>query len=142
MPPLLQAALWYAAHGLHVFPLRPGTKEPLGELCPNGVKNATRNAETIKDWWTRSPAANIGIACGPSHLVVVDCDVKGDVDGIEAWRDLGIADSTWTCETPSKGQHIYFAANGHVVRNSASKLAPGIDIRAQRHAETAYAFDD
>jgi putative DNA primase/helicase len=114
-----------------VFPLREGSKEPLGELVPRGVLNATTKPDLIRRWWVAHPDANVGIACGPSGLIVVDCDVKNGVDGIESWRDLDIHGETWVCETPSKGLHLYYAADGHEVRNSASRVGPGIDIRAQ-----------
>jgi hypothetical protein len=54
----LEAALEYAANGYPVFPCRPGTKKP---LTRNGFKNATTDAETIKGWGSRWPAANVAI---------------------------------------------------------------------------------
>jgi hypothetical protein len=45
--------------GLRVFPLRPGTKIP---MTAHGVKDATDDPALIKEWWTRTPEAGIGLA--------------------------------------------------------------------------------
>src|SRR6266700_6257213 len=37
----------------------------------NGVKDATKDYETVRAWWKRDPDANIGIATG-SGLLVID----------------------------------------------------------------------
>lgn len=129
---LVSAALEYAQRGWYVFPCKPGDKRP---LTANGFKDATTDANKIRDWWRQWPNANIGIATGQSGLVVIDLDVKGPHNGVEAWHDikatLGINDETPTVETPSGGLHIYYSAGGRRIRNSASKLAEGIDVRAQ-----------
>jgi len=44
----LQAALEYALKGWDVFPVKGGEKAP---LIPGGFKNATTDAEQIKQWW-------------------------------------------------------------------------------------------
>ena len=133
MSRLMRAALKYA-HDFqwYVFPLRHRAKTPLITDWPN---KASIDPPTIREWWARNPGANIGIACGPSKLVVVDCDVKNPAaDGLESWLDLKqehhIDDATVTQKTPSGGEHILYYANGHGIHNSSGKLAPGIDIRA------------
>ncbi|MEU9856364.1 bifunctional DNA primase/polymerase, partial [Streptomyces sp. NPDC047974] len=86
-PGTLQAALDAAARGWAVFPLRPGTKRPAlhGETrCPRAgacagghVKwedRATTDPERITRAWTQAPF-NIGLATGPSGLVVIDLDM-------------------------------------------------------------------
>jgi len=45
--------------GLRVFPLQPGTKIP---MTAHGVKDATDDPALIKEWWTRTPEAGIGLA--------------------------------------------------------------------------------
>src|SRR5947209_16879997 len=65
---LLKAALRYAARGWAVFPLAPGTKVPL--KGSNGVKDATKNTDQIRSWWTKNPDANIG------GCTVLDVDTK------------------------------------------------------------------
>jgi hypothetical protein len=83
---LLTAALAAAAQGFHVFPLRPGTKRPAlhGEKscprtgpCRDGHRGWEQRATTdlgrIRQCWSAAPF-NIGIATGPSGLVVVDLD--------------------------------------------------------------------
>jgi hypothetical protein len=45
--------------GLRVFPLQPGTKIP---MTAHGVKDATDDPLVIKDWWTGTPDAGIGLA--------------------------------------------------------------------------------
>jgi putative DNA primase/helicase len=127
--PLLDAALAYAAHGWAIHPLRPGDKRPILKDWPN---KATSDPATISDWWQRWPAANIGLACGPSGLVVVDLDVKGQANGVQSWAALGIAGDTAASKTPSGGRHLLFAQqNGTKIPNSASKLGPGIDVRGE-----------
>ncbi|MFT2016320.1 bifunctional DNA primase/polymerase [Streptomyces sp. 796.1] len=57
--------------GWHIFPCRPGEKTPLLEWADA----ATNDLRTITTWWARHPRANIGVACKPSGLLVVDCDM-------------------------------------------------------------------
>lgn len=123
-----------AEQGWPVFPVQPGEKRPLGKLAPNGCKDATTNPVKVKDWWGVVPSANIGLATSP-RLFVVDLDVKGDADGIAAWKRLTKGRSvpeTLSVDTPSGGLHYYFRApDGVEVKNSAGTIADGIDIRGK-----------
>lgn len=49
----------YASMGMCVFPLQPGTKVP---MTAHGVKDATNDEPTIREWWARYPDAGIGLA--------------------------------------------------------------------------------
>lgn len=131
--PLLSAALWYAKKDWYIFPLRPGEKLP---LTTHGFKDASTDAGQIHKWWSQWPDANIGVATGESGLVVADLDVKNNAPGMESWAELRARhgpeiENTAISETPTGGSHVVYKANGAPIRNSASKLAPGIDIRAQ-----------
>jgi putative DNA primase/helicase len=55
----LDEALKYSQMGLRVFPLQPGTKIP---MTAHGVKDATDDPLVIKEWWTKTPDAGIGLA--------------------------------------------------------------------------------
>jgi hypothetical protein len=117
------AALRYAGRGWHVFPLVPRRKVP---LTRHGLKDASCDLGLVTAWWAEHPNANIGIACGPSGLVVVD------IDGEEAghtWADLaarhGGHPRTLTAAT-AKGWHLYFAGQG---RSTTGRIAPHVDSR-------------
>jgi hypothetical protein len=152
-PGLLTSALAAADLGWHVFPCAPGSKRPA--LSRNWRELATTDQDQIRWWWARQ-AYNIGIACGPSGLVVVDLDTAGDpgASGAAAGRPRGepafsvpssgaaslerlcrasgqpYPGGTYTVDTPSGGCHLYFTAPAMPVRNSAGRIAPLIDIRA------------
>jgi hypothetical protein len=143
-PALLRSALALAARGWRVFPCVPGTKRPA--LRGNWQYLATTDPARIRRWWTRVPY-NIGIACGTS-LVILDLDIPNHtpLDGPLAGETPagGISTlaalarqhgqpypaATYTVQTPSGGQHLYFRADGSSVRNSAGRLGPCIDVRA------------
>ena len=125
MTRLMRAALKYANdYHWHVFPLKRRSKTP---LITNWPTKASIDPPTIRNWWLKYPDANIGIACGPSKLVVIDCDVKNEAfNGIDAWLDLktehNIDDATVTQKTPSGGEHILYHANGHGIHNSSGNV--------------------
>lgn len=141
---MLEIALSYAARGWHVFPVHvalngrcscnrdcrnPG-KHP---RTKNGLLDATTDEATIRRWWGMwGGTSNIGIATGPSGLLVVDIDPRHGGD--EAFRDL-IADNveawqkTPTVLTGGGGQHYYYQAPDVPMRNSTGALGSGIDIR-------------
>jgi hypothetical protein len=126
---LPEAAAHYASRGLHVFPLRPRDKKPLTQ---HGCHDATTDAATVCAWWKRWPDANIGCACWLSGLVVVDLDGER---GMASWHALagrlGLTVATRTAITGGGGRHLFFRAPaGARIGNSAGKLGPGIDIRA------------
>jgi len=116
-------ALALAALGLYVFPCRARGKEPLTE---HGWQDATTDPDIIRAWWERWPDANIGIACGPSGIVVIDIDTTDAVRNVKA-RGLTLAPHVRT----SKGWHVYYAADPDRPLQSRVGLLPGVDIRAQ-----------
>ncbi|MFJ9088732.1 bifunctional DNA primase/polymerase [Streptomyces sp. NPDC102384] len=150
---LLSAALEPVAHGWHVFPLRPGEKRPAGHaerLCPhtgrcaNGhlkpEQRATLDRDLIVAAWTGMPY-NIGIATGPSGLLVVDLDVlkpdehEGTPDGVQSL--LALCEragepfpTTYQVRTPSGGRHLYFTQpDGARLHSTAGRLGHHIDTR-------------
>jgi len=130
---LLTAALSYAKRGWYVFPCVPGEKKP---LTAHGFKDATRDPTAIKGWWAATPLANIGIDCGRSKLAVVDLDVKAGNDGPSEWANLKaqhqIDDSqALEQQTPSGGIHLVWHSPNGAIKNSASRLGPGIDTRGE-----------
>src|SRR5687767_6886993 len=82
-PRLMSMALRLADFGWYVFPLRPREKRPL-PYFKRWEERATRDPDQIYSWWTEAPY-NIGIAAGPSKLLVVDCDTAADSSSPE-WR--------------------------------------------------------
>ena len=77
-PGPLWSALAAADAGWHVFPCAPGSKRPA--LRQNWQDLATTDQGRIRAWWARQPY-NVGIACGPSGLVVIDLDVAREQPG-------------------------------------------------------------
>lgn len=141
-PPLMRAALDCAERGWHVFPCSPGGKPPAIPGTDWRQISTTEPAQ-IERWWTARPY-NIGIDCGKSGLVVIDLDVPshgarnpgGQLTGKTELARLARKHreqipATFTVATASTGGlHLYYAANGTTMRNSTSKLAPLVDIRA------------
>ena len=151
---LLRSALAAAVHGWHVFPCAVGGKRPA--LRGNWQDLATTSPDQIRDWWARAPY-NIGIACGPSGLVVIDLDMPHDdedddeeaaagalfplsgadiLSGLASQRGERYPGGTYIVDTPSGGCHLYFstgspsAGGDPRLRNSAGVVGPHIDVRA------------
>lgn len=128
------AAADLAALGLCVFPCRKSGKAP---LTGSGLNDATNDTETVAQWWSRWPDAMIGVRTGPeSGLWVLDVDVDEEkgVNGFPALAELeaayGALPMTVRSRTPRGGMH-YWLRWSEGVRNSASKVAPGIDLRGR-----------
>lgn len=125
-------ALRLAEQGFRVFRLRPGSKLPLHGV--SWTDEATTDPMMVDVLW-RGEAFNIGIACGgPAGLVVADLDCKDGKDGDARWNDLARSfgcPETFGVQTPTGGRHLYFwSAEAADIGNSASRVAPGIDIRS------------
>jgi Bifunctional DNA primase/polymerase, N-terminal len=126
---LARAAWAYVSRwGLHVLPLRVGGKEPHGPSVPHGYLNASGDPGVLARWWLRAPRANVGIACAPSGLLVVDVDPRngGDETLALAVRALGELPRTWTVLTPGGGAHYYFRCEE---TPDLAPLGPGIDLK-------------
>ena len=132
--PFALAAEGMARAGFLVLPLRVRGKVP---LTANGVRDATADLDVVA-WWARTwPSANLGVACGlESGLVVIDLDGAGGREGYGAL----LAEHGPPSVNPrlpdgasvrtGSGWHLWLAwPEGRVVRNSAGKLARGVDVR-------------
>jgi len=142
---LLDAALAYAADGLHIFPIHYPIKNKNGIFCschlsndcpdigkhpcydkiliPNGVLNASIDPDLIRAWWEKWPSANIGIATGEhSKLFVCDADSPIIVNNAE---NNGLP-HTRRVRT-GNGQHAYFKHPGFKVPNKVK--IDGFDFR-------------
>ncbi|MFB7110483.1 bifunctional DNA primase/polymerase [Streptomyces sp. NPDC056190] len=151
---LMHAALDAVLHGWYVFPLRPDTKRPAlhGEAacrrtgpCAGGHRKwedrATNDPDRIQAAWSHAPY-NVGIATGPSRLVVVDLDMPKDTSssdapcGAETFQALceragHAVPDTYRTRTASGGEHLYFTApHGLRLGNTAGTIAPLVDTRA------------
>jgi len=113
--------------GIGVFPCRSGDKRPLTQ---HGCKDASTNSARVSDWARQHPGCNWGAAMG-GGLFALDLDRKSGVDGHAAFAALAEVNGTLPAhlinETPNAGEHHLF--RGAVVGNTASKVAPGVDVR-------------
>jgi hypothetical protein len=125
---LLRSALTIASRGLHVHPCLPRDKRP---ATARGCLDATDDAEQIRAWWRHEPQYNIAIATGSaSKIFAIDvdsADAEAELRKLEA--EHGALPATVEVIT-ARGRHIYFQMPDSPLRNSAGKIAPGIDIRA------------
>ena len=81
-------AVHLASRGWHVFPITPGSKKP--PVIDRWETRATTNPDQIHHWWREVPF-NVGIATGPSGLVVVDLDTRKPGQAVPSrWASLGI----------------------------------------------------
>ncbi|WP_405425069.1 bifunctional DNA primase/polymerase [Streptomyces erythrochromogenes] len=150
---LLAHAIAAAERGWHVFPLRPRDKRPAGHAerscpgtgrCTSGHRTPEQRATTDPDLlaaaWTHAPY-NIGIATGPSGLLVVDLDMlkptdkEGTPDGVTAFEALceragQAVPTTYRVRTARGGMHLYFTQPaGARLGNTAGRLGKHIDTR-------------
>ncbi|MFI2033229.1 bifunctional DNA primase/polymerase [Streptomyces bottropensis] len=150
---LLAWATQAAQRGWHVIPLRPGDKRPAGHAqkycpatgrCANGHKTpeerATTDPELLAAAWAQRPY-NVGIATGPSGLLVVDLDTlkpqepKGTPDGATSFAALceragHAVPDTYRVRTARGGEHLYFTQpSGIRLHSTAGRLAKKIDTR-------------
>jgi hypothetical protein len=119
----------YLAHGWCVLPLRARDKRPL--IAWEALQDERPTPEQVADWFSRWPAANIGIVTGEiSNLVVLDIDPKhgGDASLDRLERRFGPLPETVEATTGGGGRHLYFTHPGGLIRNRAG-LAQGIDLR-------------
>lgn len=139
-----QAARLYAESGLPVFPIHPikGDRCACGDPTCNvpgkhpvtkgWQKTLATGRSTDSIWRTDRPTRGIGLACGErSGCFVLDIDVRhgGDETLAELVARHGPLPETWTTRTGGGGSHLFFAWPDLPIRNSASKVGPGLDVR-------------
>lgn len=121
--------------GFRVFPLEIDKKTP---AHPAWQEHATTNPEIVEAMW-RDPLGevvpyNIGIATG-NGITVLDVDVKKGKNGLQALDDLvsfyDLDDQTFTVRTASGGFHLYYNSQNLSLRNSASRVGEGLDVRSE-----------
>lgn len=121
--PIVQAALDLAASGFPVFPCN-AEKRP---IIKHGFLDATTDPAIIRKIFTRA-AKLIGVPTGPaSGIDVLDFDYK---HGAKAWEDENShrLPETRIHQTKSGGRHHLYRCNP-AVRNSESRIGPGVDVR-------------
>lgn len=169
MNSLLPYAVAATVRGFHVFPVDPMGKQPARihqdrpeDEAPWRIRwsdAATTDLDRIADWWAYCPRANVGIACKPSGLLVVDCDMPkqaGHLDGTRweylhaetgmgripgelVFQEMAIRyggkdawkalHSTHRVTTGSGGTHYYFRWPEGVKSSQDSPLRGLIDVR-------------
>ena len=134
----LTAALAYARHGIPVLPvhtpdLAGGCSCDRGARCERsgkhprlrrGLTDASTDPRMIELWWSRWPAANIGLRTG----IVMDV---ADVDSAEGWHGLrhllgGDLPAGPRVRTGGGGWHFWFRPLGY---GNRVRLLPGLDWR-------------
>lgn len=138
-PTVLDAALDYARRGWPVFPVPVGSKSSHKSAEHSGGRKwgATCDLNEIAADFRKWPDANLGIVTGPkSGILVIEADTLDGhaVDGIANLDALvkahGGLPATIEALSPSGSRHLYFQyPAGPNIRNSAGKIAAGIDVR-------------
>lgn len=83
-------------------------------MLPNGWHGASNDEAQIRAWWSRNPDANVGIACNPSGLAVLDVDhgLASAEDARLFLATLGVTKETYCVRTgrrPEFGVQAYFS---------------------------------
>lgn len=164
----LNAALRAVERGFHIFPVAIGDKvphplsgyrDPAGHYHGWGETASNDPSQVGTFWGLTDPLANIGIACKPSQLLVVDLDVPKEPDklmgtewsylhagygpfvsGVDLLNEMAYKlageqpwndyENTYTVRTGSGGLHLYYWWPESLPRISQASPVKGvIDVR-------------
>ena len=122
--PTLAVALELAATGLLCFPVAP-SKCP---TTPHGFLDADTDPGVLRNLWTLYPGPLVGVRTGTGSVDVLDLDRRAPA---REWWAAHRAElpPTQTHRTRSGGLHLLFQ-HAAGLRNSASRIARGVDVRA------------
>jgi hypothetical protein len=122
---MLRAAINAQARGFHVFPVARMGKVP-HRLAGSWGETATSDLNQIIHFWTQvDPHANVGIACKPSQLLVIDLD--------QAKEDWNLVGTDWAYVHQAYGPRVSGEA---LIDEMHFKLADGSDERDGEYTET------
>lgn len=143
LSPMLCQALKLAKANCPVLPLF----EPVGRNCscgdsncsrigkhprvPNGVHDATTNPDLLRDWWSRWPEANIGLATGSaSGLTVIDIDGPRGYDTLAALTGRAFSAPSASIIRTGRGVHVFYRTGTMPIPNM--RLGDAVDLRGDR----------
>lgn len=165
---MIEYALKAQARGLHIFPVAEGAKIPHPAAGKWGL-TATNDLNAIIYFWTKvDPHANIGVACKPSELLVVDLDIAKEpnkligtpwehlhsvygpfVSGEELFDEMvyrlggGHYPRTYSVHTGSGGLHLYYSWPAHWPKISQASPVKGvIDVRGNGGEHGGYVLGE
>ena len=146
---MLNRVLSLASKGYFVFPVRITVDADTGENTKTYLTRAqspddeawgaTRDDDAIRAWWgpggqfTGRADVMIGIATGPSGVVLIDLDVKKGEDGPSNWKRLHPDSYPFPAaigHSSTGGTHLAYRADPkRPVRTTAGIVAAGVDTR-------------
>lgn len=119
--------LWakkYINLGWSIIPVEPRGKKPL--IKWEEFQNRRASETELREWLIKWPEMNLGIVTGNiSNLVVVDLDGP---KGLQYGRKIRLGGTV--VSLTGTGKHIFYRWT-EGLRNSASKIAEGVDIRGE-----------
>jgi putative DNA primase/helicase len=140
----------YVARRFHVFPCwtvdeegrctcplgdecTEAGKHPIGNLVPNGFKDASCDPANVEKWWgPGTPPRNIAIATGKiSKITVADLDMGPGKVGLESWLELTREKGeppTLRARTGGGGFHLFFEYCPRL-KTGNNRLGKHIDVK-------------
>ncbi len=119
----LENALDALSAGYRPIPIKSNSKEPI--IPWKEYQKHPPDKNDVEKWWKEYPNANLAIITGSaSGVIVIDIDT-----GHDPWPPDGCSlPECCVIKTPRGGFHFYYT---HIegIRNSAGRLAKGIDVR-------------
>jgi hypothetical protein len=125
LPEAVRAA---AARGCRLLPVQAGGKTP---LVKEWQRIATSDLDQLEAWAGEFLGCNWGMATGPgSGVFALDVDGEPGRAALLAYDRQGQRIPDTLSVSTGTGSHVYFLwPGGQPIRNSAGKLARGLDIR-------------
>lgn len=121
------AALELAGRGVACFPCQ----ESKAPACAHGFKVASADAGALRNLWAKHPGVLVGAPTGETNRFdVLDLDLTKHSEAAAWWQaNHHRIPQTRMHRTRSGGLHVFFR---HLagLRNSAGKIAYGVDVRA------------
>ena len=113
-----------------IFPVNPKTKTP---YFRGWQEIASSNPNEIEGIFSGLQYAAIGVCTGKaSDLICIDIDERAEYSGLSNYQKAGFElPNCLMAETPSGGRHLYFKQPLSRIRNSASLIARGVDVRGE-----------
>jgi hypothetical protein len=134
--------------GFYLFPLAYLSKKPITGC--HWDKEASNDPDNIATWFALHKWANVGIACEPSNLVVIDLDKFKGQEIPEQYQLAGVTDAsdilcvelekigrsfptdTYSVHTPSGGRHLYYWNEGEPIESGTNRNGmTGLDIKSK-----------